>query len=114
MSAERVNFDILLRPEVSVVESGVASLDSLKPAQENIVRCQRWFSAHGVEAHATEFGLACRAPKEVFEMLFSVILEPTDGGAGQPALEMRNVPSPPEDIADFVDQISLAVAPELF
>jgi len=113
-SNEEVVFDILLRSSASGKQPSVSTIDQFLPPPEEIERCRRYLVARGVEAHATKFGLACRAPCDLFELLFEVSLKPIRQTKGDPRFEMIGQPNPPKEIADAIDQITISAPPEFF
>ena len=113
-SKDEVVFDILLHSSASGKQPSVSTIDQFLPPPEEIERCRRYLVARGVEAHATEFGLACRAPCDLFESLFGVSLNPITHTPSTPRFEMIGQPNPPEEIAKAIDQITISAVPELF
>ena len=115
-TTREVSFDILLKGRMADTSRTpqMENIEQFKPTGETIERSRRWLLGEGVRCHPTEFGLACTAPVELFERLFQVRLEErlvTPGGA---PFGLSGEPVAPEPIADWVDQITLTVAPELF
>lgn len=113
-SEDKVTFDVLMRSSASGNQPSVSTIHQFRPPPEEIERCRRWFTAKGVEAHATEFGLACRAPRQLFESLFGVTLKPLKAMPGKPPFEMTGHPVAPKEIAEAIDQITITAPPELF
>lgn len=113
-SGETVGFDVLVRSPASGRSPTVASIREFRPDPKEIERCRRWFASRGVEAHPTEFGLACRAPRKLFESLFRVSLKPLGRGPGRPPFEILGRPVPPGEIAEAIEQVTIAAGPELF
>ena len=111
---ELVAFDVLLRSPASGRPPSVASIRQFRPPPEEIERCRRWFAERGVEAHATEFGLACRAPRKLFESLFHVSLKRAKPTPGRPPFEFVGEPVPPKEIAGAIEQVTITAGPELF
>ena len=109
-----VSFDVLLRGPGGDVPISAATLDQLRPSPEHLERCFRWLSTQGVTCHRTDFGLACEAPLDVFEKLFSVSLARRKGKDGRPWFELTEVPIVPAEIAALVDQVSVAPPPDFF
>lgn len=68
----------------------------------------------GVEAHPVEFGLACRAPRKVFESLFRVSLKPLVPLPGKPPFEIVGRLEPPEEISDAIEEVTISAPPEIF
>ncbi|UCE36200.1 MAG: hypothetical protein JSW00_11710 [Thermoplasmata archaeon] len=113
-SEDEVAFDILLRSPASGQQPSVSTIDQFRPPHEEIERCRRYLVSRGVEAHATEFGLACKAPRDLFESLFAVSLKPTKPVKGTPPFKMVGEPKPPMEIAEAIEQITISAPPEFF
>jgi len=116
VNKQAVQFDVLLRGHNGAGTPSVATIDNFKPKFDDIVRTERWFTAHGVTVYKTEFGLSCSAPREVFESIFDVKLSSrTDPGSGTvfylPEGSSLRIP---EELADIIDQVTLTVSPEFF
>jgi len=109
-----VAFDVLLRGPMGDVPISTATLDQLRPSPEHLERCFRWLSAQGVTCHRMDFGLACEAPLDVFEELFSVSLARRTTKAGQPWFELTQTPEVPVEIAALVDQVTVAPPPAFY
>jgi hypothetical protein len=109
-----VEFDILLKAPGSGKTPHVDNIDQFKPPAENIAKCRRWLASQGVTCHSTDFGLACSATAEVFEALFSTKLERISSAPGAPCWGCTSPPQAPDEIEDYVDQISIAAPPELY
>jgi hypothetical protein len=112
--APSVAFDVLLKSPGSGQTPNVANIDQFRVAPETIETCRRWLASQGVECHATDFGLACRAEKAVFEKLFDTELRPGTKGPGTPAWQCATDPTPPREIRAYVEQVSVSASPELF
>ena len=69
-AAETVSFDILLKPPATAADANTVSIDTTRPAPEDVERCRRWLIGRGVEAHDSGFGLACTANRQLFEEIF--------------------------------------------
>jgi len=109
-----IGFDILLKAPASGKTAHVGNIDKFKPPPENIVKCHRWLAAKGVTCHATDFGLACQAPAEQFESLFSTKVKRTSSTAGDPGWHCLSPPKAPPEIEAYVDQISIPAPPEFY
>ena len=114
MPSDEVTFEVLLCTPASGGEPHVETIDQFRPSPNEIERCRRWFSAQGVTSHATGFGLTCSVSRRQFEFLFGVTLTPVTAELGQPPFEMEGAPTSPPELASVIEQITLAVAPELF
>lgn len=112
--AGEVSFDITLKGAVPGAPAGPTTLDDLRPPPEAIERCVRWLASKGVSAHPTAFGAACSCPPDLFEALFGVAVESGGAGRGGPSYVANGEPTPPAEIADIVESITLTGAPELF
>jgi hypothetical protein len=113
---ERIEFDILLKGPESDVDAPVTvdTVAGRRPSVETIERCRRWLEGRGVTCHPSAFGLACSAPKQLFESLFDVDLATTGAAPGTPPYRMSRPARPPDPIAELVDQITISAPPELF
>ena len=114
MTSAPITFEILLRAPGTGGEPDVSTIEQFRPAAEDIIRCQRWFAAHGVEAQSTGFGLLCNAPRTLFESMFGVTLTPVPPEPSAPAFTMSGKPRPPKEVAPYIEQVTLAVPPEYF
>jgi hypothetical protein len=113
--AEQVAFDVLLRAPASGRTPHVATIDQFRPDPENIEKCRRWLAGEGVTCYATDFGLACSAPCELFESLFGVSLKPVrPASPGRPPFEIVGEIRSPAEVADMIDQVSISAPPEFF
>lgn len=108
-----VAFDVLLKASTEA-EPNLATVPALRVSPEVVNRCRLWFGRRGVEVYSTDFGLACRAPRSVFESLFGVHLERTEESPGMPNFAIKGSIRMPSEIAEFVDQITLTASPEFF
>ena len=113
---DRVEFDVLLRAQTGDGERpvDVKTVSARRPPAETIERCRQWLEGQGIICHPTAFGLACSAPRPLFESVFGVEVIETDGGPGRPPVEMSGPAQVPEAIAETVEQITIGAAPELF
>ncbi|UCG69031.1 MAG: hypothetical protein JSV09_14795 [Thermoplasmata archaeon] len=107
-------FDILLRSLTTAKQPSVSTIDNFRAPPEKLEKCRRYLVARGVEAHATDFGLACKAPRALFESLFKVSLKPIEHTGVGPRFEMVGQPNPPEEIAESIDQVTITATPEFF
>lgn len=114
MTSQLIKFEILLRAQSDEHIPSVSTIDEFKPKPDDINRAERWFSAQGVIAHTTDFGLVCSAPKEVFESLFGVSLTPVERGSSHPDYRIQGNIIFPDELRDIIEQVTLAVQPELF
>jgi hypothetical protein len=113
-SEDPVSFDILLRSPASGKQPSVSTIDQFRPSHEAIEKCRRYLIKRGVEVHATEFGLACTAPRNLFESLFKVTLEPLNSLPGTPRFGILGHPKPPKEISKMIELITISASPELF
>lgn len=109
-----IQFDILLKPAGSFDKPHVNNIDLFRPLSENIEKCHRWLSSKGVTCHPTDFGLACSAPAELFESLFSTKVERSELKIVAPPWNCSPPPKAPLEIEEYIDQISIAAIPELY
>lgn len=109
-----IQFDILLKAMDSIDIIDLSNIDRLRPPPENIEKCYRWFSSKGVTCHTTDFGLACSAPVELFESLFSTNVERSKSKIAAPSWDCSPPPKAPPEIEEYVDQISITASPELY
>lgn len=109
-----VEFDILLKAPGSDKTPHVDNISQFKPPAENIAKCRRWLASRGVTCHSTDFGLACSAPAELFEALFSTKLERSSPAPGVPCWHCSSPLQAPPEIEEYVDQISIPAPPELY
>ena len=114
METQAESFDVILKWRGSGRTPNVANIDQFRVAPETIETCRHWLASQGVEFHGTDFGLACRAEKGVFERLFDTELRPGTKGPGRPAWQCATDPKPPREIGAYVEQVSVAASPELF
>jgi hypothetical protein len=112
--SETVEVDILLKAPASGKTPSVQNIEQFKPPPEDIAKCLRWLASQGVTCHSTDFGLACSAPVETFEALFSTTLERTGAAPGKPCWACSSPPQAPREIERYVDQISISAPPELY
>jgi hypothetical protein len=112
--SHKVQFDILLKSPGSGQRPNVGNIDQFRPAPETMETCRRWLVAQGIDCYATDFGLACSAEKGTFETLFGTELRPDAGVSGTPSWQCTSPPKPPDEIREYVEQISIAAPPELF
>lgn len=113
---DRVEFDVLLKAPTGYVERpvDVETVSARRPSAETIERCRQWFEGQGIVCHPTAFGLACSAPRPLFESVFGVEVIETGGGPGRPPLEMSRPAQVPDVIEEMVEQITIGAAPEMF
>jgi hypothetical protein len=114
MTAESVNFDILMRLPAEGSGPALATIDGLRPAPADLERCRRWLLGHGVAAYSTGFGFACSMPRERFEALFQARLEVQPKAPGRPPFRFAEGPRIPDEVADLIGQITFSPPPELF
>lgn len=112
--SDNIEFDILVRAEASGETPDVSNIHRFRPDPEDVEKCRRWLAGKGVSCHTSEFGLACSASRQLFESLFSTKVEPLEQGPGKPPWRLLNDPEPPAEIADYVEDVTIAVPPELF
>jgi len=109
-----VNFEVLLRSAGTGRSPTTENIAQFRPDPEALDRCRRWLCDRGVRVHATDFGLACSAPKVVFQSLFGTKLVRADPEPNRPAWRaVSSIQAPPE-IASLVEEITIQQAPELF
>lgn len=113
-STQTVQFDVLLKSPGSGQTPNVANIDQFRVAPETIEKCRRWLASQGVDCGATDFGLACRADKAVFERLFGTELRPRTKAPGTPPWQCVSAPQAPPEIREYVEQVSIPAPPELF
>ena len=70
-----VQFDILLRAPGSGGSPSVETIQQFRPDPGVIEECRRHLALRGITCHATDFGLACGAPRALFEEVFSTHLK---------------------------------------
>ena len=110
---QEVNVDILIRSSGSLTKVDLKTIDDFRADLEEIEICHRWFFKQNIKCYKTDFGLSCIVPVEIVKSLFS-----TD-------IEMGNVdnvfkwkfigqPKPPDEIAEYVREITISAPPELF
>ena len=109
-----IQFDILLKPADSSEILQVNNIDQFRPPPENIEKCHRWLTSKGVTCYRTDFGLACSAPAELFESLFSTKVERSKLKIAAPPWHCSLPPKAPPEIGEYIDQISITVLPELY
>lgn len=110
----RISFDVLLRGDSTDVAHVAVDVHKLRPKLGVIEFCLRSFSELGVTCHRLDFGLACEAPPELFESLFGVTVTGRTDDSGHTVYEVSGEPRPPKEIAQHVDQITIARPPTLF
>ena len=108
-----IKFDILMKPAGSPSTPNVENIETFKPDAENIEKCRRWLASKDVTCYSTDFGLACTASVEVFELVFSTKVKPGGLGAGMPRWSCSPPPTSPCEIEEYIDQISITAPPEL-
>ena len=109
-----VSFDVLLRSPGSGRAPSVTNIDQFRPPSDAIEKVLRFLIAKGMVCHSTDFGLACTAPRTLFESLFSVRLQSVDAQPGMPAWQISGTPKLPREIADLIEQFTIATSPESF
>ncbi len=95
---DRIQIDILLRGSRPVDAATVDTIDEVRPAAEDVEHCRRWLVEHGLVCHATDFGLICEGIASEIRRVF-----------GSP-----NEPLPPEEIADYIAQVTVFQSPDYF
>jgi hypothetical protein len=113
-TSDKIKFDVLVRAEASGETPDVSNIDRFRPEPEDVEKCRRWLTGKGVACYATEFGLACSASRQLFESLFSTQVEPLEQGPEKPPWRLHADPEPPAEIADYIEEVTLSVQPELF
>lgn len=108
-----IDFDILVRNEAPGETPNVHNIDKFRSDPEEIETCRRWLHRQGVSCHATEFGLACIAPCDLFESLFSTKVL-CSKQSGKTTKQLSTNPTPPDEIAVYIASVTLTVAPDLF
>ncbi|MEM7208947.1 MAG: hypothetical protein AAF434_14080 [Pseudomonadota bacterium] len=109
-----VMFDILLKSAGSGRVPNLGNLDDFKPPQEAIDACSRWFSGSPLVVSRTPFGFSGSASQDQIEALFSARLERVETPTGQTAYRVIVAPSPPRELAEFIDQITVIEPPVHF
>lgn len=108
-----VEFEVLVRGPSAGAPPSVETVEGLRPRPADLERCRRYLADRGVTCHATDFGLACSAPRRLVEALLGSQLEPVESTTGPP-WRFVGAPRAPDDIAELVEQVSLVARPELF
>lgn len=109
-----VAFEVLLRSKGSGRSATSRNVEQFRADPEAAERVRRWLHAHGVTAHATDFSIACTAPPKIFESLFGVELRPIKGPKKVPRWSVDGQIRIPEEIAEFVENVTLSMMPEFF
>jgi hypothetical protein len=110
MRGESVAFEILLRSAGSGRRPTVRNIDQFRPDPESLELVRRWLIARGVDAHATEFGIACSAPPALFEKIFAA--RPLPAGPASPEWRLDGSIRIPAEIAAHVEDVTLSQRPE--
>jgi hypothetical protein len=97
-----ISFTVLLLGETT--DTQAADIHKLRPKPGVVDFCLRRLSELGVTCHRLDFGLACEASAGLFENLFGVTVT---------EYEVSGEPQPPEEIAQYVDQITIDRPPTL-
>lgn len=111
---DNIEFDILVRAEASGEIPNIKNIDRFRPDPEDVEYCRRWLYSNGVTCYITEFGLVCNASRQLFESLFSTQVKPSKQRSGKPPWQLLNDPVPPPEIADYIEDVTVSVPPELF
>jgi hypothetical protein len=109
-----IEFNILVGAEGAGTKPDLSNLDRFRPDPADIERCRRWLAGNGVTCYTTEFGLACSAPCNLFESLFSTEVRRSKRVPGKPPWKMLTKPVPPPEIADYIEDVTISAPPELF
>lgn len=112
--SSEVMFDVLLVTAGSGQLPHGENVQDFYAAADDIEFCRRWFAGRGMILHATPFGLSGSAPRALFESVFAAKLEPLEAAPGQPGFRILVEPKPPAELADLIDQVTIAAAPEMF
>ena len=112
--SDNIEFDILVRAEALGETPDVSNIDRFRPDPEDVENCRRWLDSKGVACYITEFGLACSASRHLFESLFSTQVKRSKQRSGKPPWQLLTDPVPPPEIADYIEDVTVSVPPELF
>ena len=111
---EHVRFDVRLKSSASGKDPTLDNIEEFFPESEHIEICRLWFKQQGVAVYATDFGLSGETSQAIFEKIFKVKLIPSkSGGEGNGWIVEGTLQVHPS-IADYIDQVTLTVLPELF
>lgn len=113
MEKKAIDFNILLGKSggLPVLET----VDEYRADPETVESCARWLAKHGVTAYATQFGLACSAPRETIETLFQTSLTTEkDARPSFPAHDFASPPRIPDTFPAETAEITISVEPEFF
>ena len=111
---ELISFDILLKghnKEGSIPSTG--GIDDFKPPYEHIIICHRYFTENGITCHPTDFGLACQATRSAIEKVFSCSLAYHTADKYS-KWDFATLPSYPEEIGKYIDQVTFSASPDFF
>lgn len=111
---ERVQFDVLIKSSASSKTPSLENIEEFRPDSNHIEICLRWFRSQGITIYATDFGLAGETSRATFEKLFKVRLIPAESESMGKRWTIEGMLQIPPSIADYIDQITLTVPPELY
>lgn len=114
MADSTISFEIRLRTAGTGQLPAARIIDRFRPDPEALELCRGWLHAHGGVAHSTGFSLACSIAPEAFELLFGVRVRAVKRGAGPSAWRVEGAIRVPEEIAAFVEEVTLPPPPEFF
>ncbi len=114
MDGNLVEVEVLLKPAGAGRAETTDTVSSRKPNPGDIERSRRWFAARGLNAYATEFGVVCSGPKALVEEVFRTKLMGGCGGSGMPVFQAKASLTPPDELAELIDSITLPGRPEFF
>src|SRR5262245_42193559 len=110
MRGAAVAFEILLHSPGSGQRPTVHNIEQFRPDPATAELVRQWLIARGVDAHPTEFGVACSTSPAIFEEIFGA--RPVPGDQGRPGWRLQGSITVPAEIADHVEDVTLAQRPE--
>lgn len=113
VNSDFIEFDIIIRsPGLKDKSSNTISGDYY-PNPGDISYCNTVLSSMGITCFKTNFGLCCKAKKEVIETVFSAEVAEKIKGL-KPVYMFTQNPKPPGEIKDFIEQITFPEKPDYF
>ncbi len=111
MPEEKITLDVLLKSD-STAPASTATIDALRPSQDRMARCLRWFNDKGIEAHDAGFSITLIGTPTDFARLFNVDVEERKDSALPYAFASE--PQLPAEIAEDIEAVTVSVKPDFF
>ena len=86
-------------------------MEELYAVAEDIEHCRKWFAERGINLRVIRCGLSGIPTRALFEALFAAKLTPREASPGESDYNVFAEPEPPDELADYIDQISVTTPP---